>query len=187
MADHDRTLETARDSPDADMTARGELGDFGEKTSLDSDPSGGNASEESASQRPENLTRYISVARSQNGYACDDGYDDEHEADGAGRVSRTPTHAFEVKFEGGDSDPDCPRSMGILRKWLIILIVSGGSFCVYVSEILISTQPANMRTELPRVPCTHQHMPRLLKSSTAAGSWLHLVSQLLFWVSASDP
>lgn len=42
------------------------------------------------------------------------------------------TQAFEVTFNKGDQDPDCPRSMGVLRKWMIVCIVAGGSFCVYV-------------------------------------------------------
>lgn len=41
-----------------------------------------------------------------------------------------PTQVFEVAFDGGDKDPDCPRSMGVLRKWMIVTIVSSGSFCV---------------------------------------------------------
>lgn len=40
------------------------------------------------------------------------------------------TQVFEVAFDGGDRDPDCPRSMGVLRKWMIVTIVSSGSFCV---------------------------------------------------------
>ena len=37
---------------------------------------------------------------------------------------------FEVGWEGGDSDPLCPRSFPTWRKWLIIAITSVGSFCV---------------------------------------------------------
>jgi hypothetical protein len=50
-----------------------------------------------------------------------------------GDTSEAPsesTQVFEVTFDGGDKDPDCPRSMGVLRKWMIVTVVSSGSFCV---------------------------------------------------------
>ena len=41
-----------------------------------------------------------------------------------------PPDPFLVGWEGGDSDPLCPRSFATWRKWLIIAITSVGSFCV---------------------------------------------------------
>ena len=38
--------------------------------------------------------------------------------------------SFEVGWDGGDDDPDCPRSFNTARKWLIVIIVSSCGFCV---------------------------------------------------------
>jgi hypothetical protein len=74
--------------------------------------------------------------RSNNGYGCDDVEDEGADtgndgsgvrADGANAEERDP---FEVGWEGGDSDPLCPRSFPAWRKWLIVAITSVGSFCV---------------------------------------------------------
>lgn len=46
------------------------------------------------------------------------------------QTSEPLTEVFEVAFDGGDEDPDCPRSMGVLRKWMIVCIVASGSFNV---------------------------------------------------------
>ena len=40
-----------------------------------------------------------------------------------------PEKAYEVKWDG-DHDPMNPRSIGTLRKWLIVIIVSASSLCV---------------------------------------------------------
>lgn len=70
--------------------------------------------------------------RSNNGW----GVDDLEEDDAGGCIApynhpnpeaRDP---FEVGWDGGDSDPLCPRSLPTWRKWLIIAITSVGSFCV---------------------------------------------------------
>lgn len=83
--------------------------------------------------------RGLSRVRSNNGYGCDDDGDDDyrggkeglggHDADDDPGQSpeRDP---FEVCFEKGDRDPLSPRSMGIARKWAIVLITSCGSLCV---------------------------------------------------------
>ncbi|KAI4247107.1 MAG: hypothetical protein L6R42_009727, partial [Xanthoria sp. 1 TBL-2021] len=39
--------------------------------------------------------------------------------------------AFEVHWDG-EKDPANPRSMGSLRKWMIVVIISLSSACVYV-------------------------------------------------------
>ncbi|KAL8853958.1 MAG: hypothetical protein Q9221_001266 [Calogaya cf. arnoldii] len=41
--------------------------------------------------------------------------------------------AFEVQWDG-EKDPANPRSMSSLRKWMIVIIVSLSSACVYVSS-----------------------------------------------------
>jgi hypothetical protein len=44
---------------------------------------------------------------------------------------------FEVTWDG-DDDPMNPRSMPYARKWIIVIIVSASSLCVYVEFSLIS-------------------------------------------------
>lgn len=69
-------------------------------------------------------SRSLTRTRSQNGYSCDDYQEDDSSP-------REPEKdQYEVTFEGGDSDPMSPRSLGKARKWLIVSIVSCASFCV---------------------------------------------------------
>jgi hypothetical protein len=74
--------------------------------------------------------------RSNNGWGCDDIEADAAGTGGAvapynhpgpGEVEKDP---YEVGWEGGDSDPLCPRSLPTWRKWVVIGIASTGSFCV---------------------------------------------------------
>ncbi|KAL3421615.1 drug/proton antiporter YHK8-like protein 1 [Phlyctema vagabunda] len=93
----------------------------------------------SASLGRSNSRRSLSHIRSQNGYGCDDGENSSSEdieaADGA--VEKDP---YEVKWDGGDSDPLNPRSMHHARKWLVVIIVSASSLCVTcTSSIYTST------------------------------------------------
>lgn len=73
--------------------------------------------------------RTLRRERSNNGWGVDD-----IEAGDAGESTspdnREVPDPFEVGWDGGDSDPLCPRSMPTWRKWLIIGITSIGSFCV---------------------------------------------------------
>ena len=46
--------------------------------------------------------------------------------------AQDPEKEFEVHWDG-DNDPMNPRSMSKARKWVIVLIVSATSLCVYVS------------------------------------------------------
>ena len=75
----------------------------------------------------------ISRTRSNNGYGCDGGAEDNVVAlsgnDPEGRPDPTKDH-FEVHWDGGDSDPMNPRSMSMARKWAVVLIVSAASVCV---------------------------------------------------------
>lgn len=68
----------------------------------------------------------IDRIRSQNGYGVSDEPGDDGEPPGA-QPEKDP---FEVGWEGGDSDPLCPRSFSKGRKWLIVAIVSMVSLCV---------------------------------------------------------
>lgn len=75
---------------------------------------------------PEHEKTSLGRTRSQNGYGVDDA-----------AATETPPepHAkevdpFEVAWEGGDSDPWCPRSFNKARKWAITLILCTGSLTV---------------------------------------------------------
>ncbi|KAJ0369898.1 hypothetical protein COL154_001704 [Colletotrichum chrysophilum] len=63
--------------------------------------------------------RSLSRNRSNNGYGVDDL--DSSDDSPSQEPEKDP---FEVSFDGGDSDPMCPRSMSKLRKWVIVSIVS---------------------------------------------------------------
>ncbi|KAI3398974.1 hypothetical protein diail_8001 [Diaporthe ilicicola] len=109
----------------------------------------------------------LSRLRSNNGYGCDDldgagdddDDDDDEETGGAGAGGdaekgrrRAPREArekdaFEVGFEGGNDDPWCPRSMGILRKWAIVGLTSLGSFCVTCASSVYTSTYAQMDAE----------------------------------------
>jgi hypothetical protein len=45
-------------------------------------------------------------------------------------LPRADQKSFEVGWDGGDDDPDCPRSFNTARKWLIVILVSSCGFCV---------------------------------------------------------
>jgi len=49
---------------------------------------------------------------------------------------RRPKEDFEVRWDG-DHDPMNPRSMGTARKWIIVIILSASSLCVYVACSLL--------------------------------------------------
>jgi hypothetical protein len=77
--------------------------------------------------------RSISRTRSNNGYGCDGGTEDNVVAlSGNDLEGRPPPikDPFEVHWDGGDSDPMNPRSLSMARKWVVVLILSAGSVCV---------------------------------------------------------
>lgn len=71
----------------------------------------------------------MSRVRSQNGYGVSD-KDDGDITPGSGSAE-----PFLVKWDGGDDDPKSPRSFSKVRKWIIVLIVSMASLCVYDTPI----------------------------------------------------
>lgn len=112
-----------------------------------------------------------SVARSHNGYGCDelqdhnDDDDDEGEDDNssapasgsdpeaaavaARRIrSKENKDPFEVYFERGNADSWNPRSMPTGRKWLITGLASSGSFCVTCASSIYTSTYAQMDVEL---------------------------------------
>ncbi|TEA15935.1 Efflux pump atB [Colletotrichum sidae] len=95
-----------------------------------------------AATRSLRTSRSLSRTRSQNGYGVDD-YQQANDAPGR-EPEKDP---FEVSFDGGDSDPMCPRSMGNLRKWAIVSIVSTASFCVTAASSIYTSTYAQMDAE----------------------------------------
>ncbi|KAL8393158.1 hypothetical protein RB595_003090 [Gaeumannomyces hyphopodioides] len=98
--------------------------------------------------------RSVSRVRSHNGYGCDDDHDDDSDgnkgADGsaAGGPGQSPERdPFEVCFEKGEKDPLCPRSMGIARKWMIVLVTSCGSLCVTCASSIYTSSYGPMNAE----------------------------------------
>ncbi|KAF9876270.1 bicyclomycin resistance [Colletotrichum karsti] len=87
-------------------------------------------------------SRSLSRTRSQNGYGVD-----EYEASDDSPQRQPEKDPFEVGFDGGDSDPMCPRSMSKFRKWLIVCIVSCASFCVTAASSIYTSTYAQMEAE----------------------------------------
>lgn len=99
---------------------------------------------------------HISRSRSNNGFGVDDLDDEaekEEEADeeAAAREAAGETEdeekRFEVTWEGGDSDPLNPRSMATWRKWIIIAVLSVGSFAVTHASAIYTATYTQMNAE----------------------------------------
>ena len=70
----------------------------------------------------------------------------------ASAPSPGPNHSpakdpFETTWEGGDADKMNPRSMPVLRKWLIVCITSLGSACVTCASSIYTSSYAGMNAE----------------------------------------
>lgn len=66
-----------------------------------------------------------------DGNGCFGFDDDQRSSQGAAPEATVDERAFEVQCDG-EKDPANPRSMASLRKWMIVVIVSLSSACVYV-------------------------------------------------------
>ncbi|CAH0052824.1 unnamed protein product [Clonostachys solani] len=88
----------------------------------------------------------ITRVRSQNGYGVSDDSSekDEPAANNPGNDEDDP---FLVGWDGGDSDPLCPRSFNVARKWLIVSIVSSASFCVTSASSIYTSTYQQMEAE----------------------------------------
>ncbi len=95
---------------------------------------GGAPQARDAGQRTTSRNRPLSL-RSSRSYGGEDGYgcmsEDAHVEIRENAESHDPEKEFEVRWDG-DNDPMNPRSMSKPRKWLIVVIVSSCSLCVYV-------------------------------------------------------
>jgi hypothetical protein len=72
---------------------------------------------------PESLRR----TESHHSRAGADGY--TWRGDGPGARAAVVEEPYLVAFDG-DADPECPRSMSTLRRWMIVLICASSSLCV---------------------------------------------------------
>ena len=106
---------------------------------------------ENARPNPLTTTKSHISTRSQRSYAGADGYTRFSEEN---RVETSPVgkEGAESNQDGeiivgwdGDDDPMSPRSMGIARKWLIVLILSASSLCVYVYLSIASLKDTTLR------------------------------------------
>ena len=86
------------------------------------------------SRRPSSDSRSLKTIRSHHSRAGGDGYTcfdaepaaQRHPSSKPGVVAEQP---YLVTWDG-DADPENPRSMGKLRRWVIVLICSASSLCV---------------------------------------------------------
>jgi hypothetical protein len=76
--------------------------------------------------------RILTHTRSNNGYGCDGGTEDVTVmvAGGGDDLERHITDPFAVCWDGGDDDPANPRSWSMVRRWVVVLIVSTSSMSV---------------------------------------------------------
>jgi hypothetical protein len=77
----------------------------------------------------------LKKTESHHSKACADGYTLHHDGDESSqRLNRAETgvvspERYLVAFDG-DADPENPRSMSTLRRWVIVLICAASSLCV---------------------------------------------------------
>ncbi|KAH6639908.1 major facilitator superfamily domain-containing protein [Truncatella angustata] len=84
--------------------------------------------------------------RSNNGHGCADLEDSNDEAGVAAGNGVGEKDNFEVAWDG-DDDPMCPRSMSLLHKWAIVIIVGTGSLCVTCASSIYTSTYDQMNPE----------------------------------------
>ena len=85
-----------------------------------------------------------------NGYTS---FRDDENGVSAGQTDGTEEEKpFEVQWDG-DHDPLNPRSFSTAKKWLIVVIVSMSSTCVYVHTIIIVLQFMKLIVIGPKYLC----------------------------------
>lgn len=134
MSDVRSSPETSPVESEKDKTALdGELDD---SEGMNEEAQIGKTGHPDANLRPEPLTKLPSHAsqRSQRSYAGADGYthfEEDEEKQTSGPNGDGEQHdQYEVTWDG-DDDPMNPRSKTTATKWIIVLIVSSCSLCVY--------------------------------------------------------
>ncbi|KAF7532835.1 hypothetical protein G7054_g7574 [Neopestalotiopsis clavispora] len=76
--------------------------------------------------------RAMARIRPDNGHGCTDLQQDTDEIEGS-NAEKTNNDEYLVRWDG-DKDPFCPRSRGLLHKWVIVVIVGMGSLCVILGS-----------------------------------------------------
>lgn len=86
--------------------------------------------------------------RSNNGHGCADLVDSNDEVEALGGVGgrETEKDPFDVAWDG-DDDPLCPRSMSLVHKWVIVIIVGMGSLCVTCASSIYTSTYDQMNPE----------------------------------------
>ncbi|KAK7746625.1 hypothetical protein SLS62_009346 [Diatrype stigma] len=122
VSDEDKSLETGQEPQYEPIHLSGQESSQ-EPTRTSSRVS---ASRQSLSAKSASIAR----VRSQNGHGCAD-LDESEWPDDTLSPDRTELEKdpFEVSWESED-EPLCPRSLPLIRKWIIVLIVGMGSLCV---------------------------------------------------------
>ncbi|KAJ4322337.1 hypothetical protein N0V94_002446, partial [Neodidymelliopsis sp. IMI 364377] len=89
------------------------------------EPSGGSRIRGNPSQDNRSLKRI----ESHHSRAGADGYTWHQDGDESKQQPSVTPEPYLVSFDG-DADPESPRSMSMLRRWIIVLICSASSLCV---------------------------------------------------------
>ena len=102
--------------------------------------------------------RSLKTIRSHHSRAGGDGYtclDAEGNVQGPNksRTGAVTEQPYLVTWDG-DADPENPRSMGKLRRWLIVLICASSSLCVYVMVLLCQVLQKHKLTNAKCRTCT---------------------------------
>ncbi|KAF2438008.1 MFS general substrate transporter [Karstenula rhodostoma CBS 690.94] len=89
-----------------------------------------------------------------DGYTLND--EDEEPNNSSGATGEDAGDPYLVRWEGGDADPMNPRSMTTLRRWCIVLVVSGSSLCVTCASSLYTSTYGQLMPEFgtSRLVCT---------------------------------
>lgn len=106
------------------------------RTSLDGDDGATNRGR--SSRRPSHDSRSLKTIRSHHsraggdGYTCFDAEPTPHRPNKSNKSGGIVTEEPYLVTWDGDADPENPRSMTKLRRWIIVLICSASSLCVCV-------------------------------------------------------
>lgn len=109
-------------------------------------------------QSSDSLSLTLSQVRSQNGYGVADENDGDDERGPSEKINCGPAtpganadggekDPYEVTWEGGDEDPENPRSFANGRKWLITFIAAFASFCVTAASSMYTATYTQMEAE----------------------------------------
>lgn len=132
--------------PDTRSQRHSEYSSSRDPEKLDEESDGGyapikaSAAADSMSQRHYEQRRSSATSRSierswslNDGYSCCGGYEEPKNDE-----AQEGTQGSEYTVGWDEDDPENPRNFKTLRRWMIVLICSSGSLCVYVSAFCSS-------------------------------------------------